>query len=73
MAKSSKSRNSKVQALEDKLKNQERNLNRDDQQLKDRRSRLKRDEETLQARLKANEAKHKELEKIASPSRQTAR
>ncbi len=58
-----KSRNSKVQALEDKLKNQERNLNRDDQQLKDRRSRLKRDEETLQARLKANEAKHKELEK----------
>ncbi|MDA9001963.1 ribonuclease Y, partial [bacterium] len=51
------------QALEDKLKNQERNLNRDDQQLKDRRTRLKRDEETLQVRLKANEAKHKELEK----------
>ena len=58
-----KSRNSKVQALEDKLKNQERNLKRDEQQLGDRRKRLKRDEETLQSRLKANEAKGKELEK----------
>ena len=58
-----KSRNAKVQALEDKLKNQERNLKRDEQQLREQRSRLKRDEETLQARLKSNESKGKELEK----------
>ena len=58
-----KSRNAKVQALEDKLKNTERNLKRDDQQLKDRRKRLQRDEDTLKARLQSNETKQKELEK----------
>lgn len=63
-----KSRNVKVQSLEDKLKNQERNLNRDEQQLKDRRKRLDRDEETLKARLNASEAKQKELEKAQAQS-----
>ena len=57
-----KARNAKVQALEDQLKNTERNLKRDDQQLKDRRKRLQRDEETLKARLQSNETKQKELE-----------
>ena len=59
-----------MQALEEQLKNTERNLKRDDQQLKDRRKRLQRDEETLKARLQSNEDEAEGTREDAGPGGQ---